>query len=130
MTILGLDWFKYLALPLAMPKIVEDTYNINLLKQNSEYQLIEKKNSYMSFRKFAKGFTHNGKYDIDGGQQMEEDGRTSLHIACNNNDQAMVSNLLKDGANPNLMDNYQLTPLALSLALDHNEVSKLILKFF
>ena len=41
----------------------------------------------------------------------------------------MVNNLLKEGANPNLLDNYQYSPLGLALNKSLIAVSKLILKF-
>ena len=104
--ILGLDWFTYIAQPLTLPKIVEDQIVIQKFKNTCKYNKEEKKNQYVTFRQFAKGFSDNGKYNIDGGQKIQEDGRTSLHLAVIKNDQAMVNNLLKDGADPNLLDNY------------------------
>jgi len=41
----------------------------------------------------------------------------------------MVSNLLKCGADPNIEDNFQYTPLSLALNLNYLSLSKLILKF-
>lgn len=55
--------------------------------------------------------------------------RTSLHSAVINNDRAMVNNLLKDGADPNIADFFQNTPLADALELENFEMAKLILKF-
>lgn len=55
--------------------------------------------------------------------------RTSLHSAVINNDRAMVNNLLKDGADPNIADFFQNTPLADALELENFEMAKLILKY-
>lgn len=41
----------------------------------------------------------------------------------------MVNNLLKDGADPNIADFFQNTPLADALELENFEMAKLILKF-
>ena len=41
----------------------------------------------------------------------------------------MVNNLLKDGSDPNLLDNYQYSPLGLALTHNLINISKLILKF-
>lgn len=46
-----------------------------------------------------------------------------------NNDQAMVNNLLKDGANPNLIDNNNFSPLTLALHENLFDISNLILKY-
>lgn len=50
-------------------------------------------------------------------------------MAVLNNDRAMVDNLLKDGANPNLGDFYSNTPLADAIESDQTEIAELILKF-
>ena len=83
----------------------------------------------MTFGQFAKGFIHHGTYDVDAGQDLQEDGRTSLHLAVINNDQAMVNNLLKDGANPNRLDHHHLSPLGLAIRENYIDIAKLILKF-
>jgi len=41
----------------------------------------------------------------------DDNGKTSLLIACDNNDLAEVKRLLKAGANPNAKDNFGMTPL-------------------
>ena len=46
-----------------------------------------------------------------------------------NDDRTMTSNLLKDGANPNIVDSYQYTPLGLAIQQNHMDIAKLILKF-
>ena len=99
--------------------------SINLIKSNSQYQKTEKKNFSMSFIQFVRGFDE--KYDIN--QQMNEENRTALHIAVQKNDLAMVNNLLKDGADPNLLDAYGYTPLELSLRENLTLIAKQILKF-
>ena len=55
--------------------------------------------------------------------------RTSLHMAVLNNDRAMVENLLKDGADPNLGDFYLNTPLADAIDSESTEIAELILKY-
>ena len=50
-------------------------------------------------------------------------------MAVIKNDQAMVNNLLKEGADPNLLDNYSYSPLGLALTHNLIAISKLILKF-
>lgn len=55
--------------------------------------------------------------------------RTNLHQAVINDDRAMVNNLLKDGADPNLADFYSNTPLADAIDLENYEMAKIILKF-
>ena len=73
-----------------------------MIKANSQYQKIEKKNFSMTFIQFSRGFDEN--YDIDS--EIGEDKRTALHLAVQKNDVTMVNNLLKDGADPNLLDSY------------------------
>ena len=41
----------------------------------------------------------------------------------------MVDNLLKEQADPNIMDNMNLTPLGLALNLNYSGILKLILKY-
>ena len=65
--ILGLDWFTYISQPLTLPKIVEDQVVIQKFKNTCKYNKEEKNNQYVTFRQFAKGFSDNGKYNIDGG---------------------------------------------------------------
>lgn len=60
---------------------------------------------------------------------MSELGRTPLHLAVFKKDYAMVSNLLKEGANPNMVDNRNHTPLTLALSLEFTGIAELILKF-
>lgn len=50
-------------------------------------------------------------------------------MAVMRNDLVMVNNLLKDGANPNLLDSFGHTPLELSLRENFSNVAKQILKF-
>jgi len=126
--IIGLDWFTYLAHPLSLPNVLEDANDISLLKQNSEFQLVEKNNYYMTFKQFAQGFSTDKKYDINS-QDEDLEMRTSLHQAVINQDQAMTNNLLKDGADPNLADFFSNTPLAVALECDNADIAKLILKF-
>ena len=65
----------------------------------------------MTFIQFSRGFDEN--YDIDS--EIVEEKRTALHLAVQKNDVTMVNNLLKDGADPNLLDSFGYTPLELSL---------------
>ena len=58
---------------------------------------------------------------------MQEDGRTSLHLAVLRNERIMVDNLMKDGANPNLLDNYQNSPLALAIQDNRTVVAQILL---
>lgn len=82
----------------------------------------------MTFKQFAQGFSIDKKYNINS-QNEDLEMRTSLHSAVINNDRAMVNNLLKDGADPNIADFFQNTPLADALELENFEMAKLILKF-
>ena len=81
----------------------------------------------MTFIQFATGFDEF--YSIDGGQNLQEEGRTALHLAIVRNDIIMVNNLLKDGANPNLLDVFGYTPLELSLRENFTNIAKQILRF-
>lgn len=81
----------------------------------------------MNFTQFAQSFMTDQKYDINS-QNEDLDMRTSLHQAVLNKDQAMVKNLLKEGADPNLADFFSNTPLADALEHDNFEIAKLILK--
>jgi ankyrin repeat protein len=76
----------------------------------------------MTFIQFATGFDEN--YDIDGGQNLQEEARTALHLSVVRNDIVMVNNLLKDGANPNKMDCLGYTPLELSLRENFTNIAK------
>ena len=96
-----------------------------MIKANSQYQKIEKKNFSMTFIQFSRGFDEN--YDIDS--EIGEDKRTALHLAVQKNDVTMVNNLLKDGADPNLLDSYGYTPLELSLRENLTMIAKSILRF-
>lgn len=99
-----------------------------MLKSNSKHLKEDQKFFTMSFGQFASGFVEEDKYDIDGGQYLQEDGRTSLHLAVINNDQAMVNNLLKEGASPNRPDKQQQTPLGLAIRENYTDITTLILK--
>ena len=74
----------------------------------------------MTFIQFSRGFNEN--YDIDS--EIGEDKRTALHLAVQKNDVTMVNNLLKDGADPNLLDSYGYTPLELSLRENLTMIAK------
>lgn len=82
----------------------------------------------MTFKQFAQGFATDKKYDINS-QNEDLEMRTSLHQAVLNKDRAMVNNLLKEGADPNLADFFSNTPLADALEYENFEIAKLILKF-
>ena len=92
--IFGFDWFTYLAMPYTLPKIVEDHSVIQKIKQNP-----------VTFIGFAELFCK--PYSVDQGQRHQEEGKTALHMAIGNNDTTMTQLLLKNGADPNLMDCYQ-----------------------
>jgi len=59
---------------------------------------------------------------------LEEQGRTSLHLAVINNDLAMVDNLLREGASVNLIDSNIMTPLAIAISDGKTEIAKCLLK--
>jgi ankyrin repeat protein len=81
----------------------------------------------MTFLQFARGFNEN--FDINSGQDICDESKTALHLAVIHNDIVMVNNLLKDGANPNLVDGLGQSPLELSLRENLTAIAKQILKF-
>ena len=83
----------------------------------------------MTFLQFAKGFVEGGEYDVDGGQDIQVDSRTSLHLAVIKNDIVMINNLLQDQANPNKLDHHYLSPLGLAIKEDRIDIANLILKY-
>ena len=106
LTLVSLDWFKYMACPHQLPTHLQDPLLLNKLKK------MPKDKKVMTFKQFAQVFSKD--YSIDGGSTLRADGRTALHIAVSNDDQVMVNNLLNDQADPNLMDSAGCTPLGLA----------------
>lgn len=76
----------------------------------------------MTFKQFGHammGLKEEKDYDVDAGYLFDEDSRTALHKAVLKNDQAMVTNLLKDGSNPNIKDCYDMNPLTMAFNQNH-----------
>lgn len=84
----------------------------------------------MSFKEFASSIAYqeDEPYNIDGGCMIQEDGRSALHIAVLKNDQAMVTNLLMEGADPNIKDACGMNALSLAFNQNHMSISKIIMK--
>lgn len=128
--ILGTDWFFYIARSLFLPKVVDRSEEIFNLQEGSK-RLAKKGNHTMTFKQFAEcinAVPPDGEYDIDGGHIYDDDGRTSLHKAVLKNDQAMVQNLLREGADPNIHDSYGMSALTLAFNQNHQSICKIIMK--
>jgi ankyrin repeat protein len=61
---------------------------------------------FTAFAHALSGLSDSEPYDLNKGHVFEDDQRTALHIAVLKNDQAMVSNLLMEQADPSVMDAY------------------------